>query len=256
MLYNLLNMTPENAAALEPQPAGMGEFSRIAGVFFEPTKTFADIAQRPSWIVPMILVILATMGFTVALSQHIGWERIIRQQDEASAQMRNMAAEQREQTVAMQMKLAPAIGYAGGLVGAPVFSIIVAAVLLGITAIMSAGLRFKQVFSVVVWAGLPRAISSILAIVVMFLKNPDEFNMKNPTAFNVGAFLDPNNVSKFVYTLATSLDLFTIWTLLLLATGLKAAAGKKLTFAGALVAVVAPWAVVVLVMAALAGIFG
>lgn len=233
----------------------MGEFSRIAGVFFEPAKTFADIAQRPSWIVPMILTILVTIGFTVALSQHIGWERIIRQQDEASARMRQLPAEQREQTVAMQMKLAPAIGYASGIVGVPIVSIVVAAVLLGITAIMSAGLRFKQVFAVVVYASLPRAISALLAIVVVFLKNPDEFNMSNPTAFNVGAFLDPNSVSKFMYTLATAIDLFTIWTLLLLAVGLRAAAGKKLTFAGALVAVVAPWAVVVLGTSALAGIF-
>jgi hypothetical protein len=43
-------MTPENAAAVDPQPAGMGEFSRIVGVFFEPKKSFADIAQRPTWI--------------------------------------------------------------------------------------------------------------------------------------------------------------------------------------------------------------
>src|ERR1035438_7102125 len=66
-----LNMTPENAAAVDPQPAGMGEFSRavdpqpagmgefsrIVGVFFEPKKTFADIALRPSWLIPMILLI-------------------------------------------------------------------------------------------------------------------------------------------------------------------------------------------------------
>jgi hypothetical protein len=68
--------------------------------------------------------------------------------------------------------------------------------------------------------------------------------------------MDPNSGSKFMYTLATSLDLFTIWTILLLATGLKAAAGKKLSFTGALVAVVTPWAVVVLAGSAVAGMFG
>jgi hypothetical protein len=132
---------------------------------------------------------------------------------------------------------------------------VVAAVLLGITAIMSAGLRFKQVFAVVAWGGLPRVISSILAVVVVFLKNPDEFNIRNPLAFNVGAFMDPNGSSKFMYALATSIDLFSIWTILLLATGLKAAAGKKLSFTGALVAVVTPWALLVLCTSALAGAF-
>jgi len=47
--------------------------------------------------------------------------------------------------------------------------------------------------------------------------------------------------------------LFVFWTIFLIATGLKAAAGKKLTFTGALMAVLLPWAVVVLGKAALAG---
>jgi hypothetical protein len=90
----------------------------------------------------------------------------------------------------------------------------------------------------------------------MFLKNPDDYNVQNPLAFNLGAFFDPNSGSKFVYSLASSLDLFVIWTILLMATGLKAAAGKKLTFTGAMVAVVAPWAIVVIGKAAIAGIAG
>ena len=40
-----------------------------------------------------------------------------------------------------------------------------------------------------------------------------------------------------------------------MATGLKAAAGKKLTFTGALIAVVAPWAIVILLRAAVSGVF-
>jgi len=250
-----LNMTPENAAAVQPEPAGMGEFSRIVGVFFEPAKTFGDIAQRPSWILPMILAILAGLGFAMAVGQRVGWERIVHQQMDASSRMQQMPAAQRDQTLALQVKIMPVTFYAGAVLGAPVVSVIVAAVLLGITAIMSAGLRFKQVFAAVVWSGLPRMIAAILTIVVIFLKNPDDFNLRNPLAFNPGAFMDPNSGSKFVYALATSLDLFTIWTLLLLATGLKAAAGKKLTFTGAFVAVFVPWAVVVLGGAAIAGAF-
>jgi hypothetical protein len=44
--------------------------------------------------------------------------------------------------------------------------------------------------------------------------------------------------------------------MLLIATGLKAAAGKKLSFGGAFFAVVLPWAVYVLCKSAMAGMFG
>ena len=98
-------------------------------------------------------------------------------------------------------------------------------------------------------------MSAILTVVVIFLKNPDDYNMQNPLAFNVGAFMDPTTSSKFLYSMASSLDLFAFWTIFLLATGLKAAAGKKLTFTGALVAVLLPWAALVLVKSAFAGVF-
>ena len=237
------------------QTAEMSEASRIPGIFFEPSKTFRDIAQRPSWFLPMVLAILAGIGFATALAQHVGWERVIHQQLEASSQFQQATADQREQAVALQMRFMPVEFYGGAVLGTPILYLIVAAVLLGMTALMAAELRFKQVFAVTVWAGLPRVISAILTITVLFLKNPDDFNLRNPTAFNVGAFMDPTGGSTFLYTLATSLDLFTIWTIILLAKGLKAAAGKKLSFTGALVAVVAPWIFLVLCGAMLVSAF-
>jgi hypothetical protein len=134
--------------------------------------------------------------------------------------------------------------------------VISAAIVLGIASgLMSAGVKFKQVFAIVCYAGLPLVLKHALAIVVMFLKSPDEFNLLNPLAFNPAAFMDPINTAKFLYTMAMSLDLFTIWGILLTATGLKAAAGKRLSFGGALFAVVLPWAVLVLIGATLAGMF-
>jgi hypothetical protein len=234
----------------------MGEFSRIVGVFFEPTKTFKDIAERPTWIVPMILVILAVIGVTTVMSQRIGWDRILRHQMETSSRAQQMSAEQREQQLAISEKFASVGAYVGALIGVPVADLIIAAVLLGIAGgLMGGGMRFKQVFAVVCYSGLPGIVSAILTVVVIFLKNPDDFNVQNPLAFNLGAFMDPNTASKFVYSLATSLDLLVFWMILLIATGLKAAAGKKLTFTGALMAVLLPWAVWVLGKAAVAGAF-
>jgi Yip1 domain len=143
-------MTPETVATIEPQPARMGELSRLAGIFFEPKATFTEIAQRPTWIVPMMLVMLSIIGVTTTIAQRIGWERIIRHQNETSSRVQQMPAEQREQALAMQMKLAPVIGYAGPIIGVPIVDVVIAAVLFGIAGgIMSGGMRFKQVFAVV-----------------------------------------------------------------------------------------------------------
>ena len=249
-------MTPESVTAFEPQPQPMSEIARITGVFFEPKKTFEDIAQRPKWLTPLILIIVAALSVTVLFSQHVGWERFFRQQMETNTRMQQLTPEQKEQTLQLQMKFAPIGGGAAIVVGIPIYYLVASAVLLGIVAgIMSAPVKFKQVYAVMCYSSLTGVLSSILTIVVMFLKNPDQFNLQNPLAFNPAAFMDPVSTPKFTYSLASSLDLFSLWTILLIATGLRAAAGKKLSFGGALFAVILPWAVYVLGKSALAGAF-
>ncbi|HLH16442.1 MAG TPA: Yip1 family protein [Bryobacteraceae bacterium] len=247
-------MTPESAPPPEPTEQGMGAFARITGVFFEPGKTFQDIGRRPTFLVPLLVIIAFTIGFTFLMGQHIGWENIARQGMENSSRAAQMTPEQKAQGIAMGAKIGAFMGYAMVVI-IPVMYAIMAAVLLGMTAMMSAGLRFKQVYAVVVYSGLPGILYAILGCVVMFLKKPEDFNVNNPLMFNIGAYLDPQTTSKFLYSLATSMDLFTFWMIALVAIGLKAAAGKRLSSGGAFTAVVAPWAVYVLAKSALAGLF-
>ena len=253
-------MTPENAPAVEPEPAGMGEFSRLSGVFFEPTKTFTDIAERPRWFVPLLLIILATVAFYVTYGQHVGWQTFVQDMVDNNArmqqQMQNLSPEQRQQSLAMQQKIYPVMYYVGPVFGTPIMYLISSAILLGIASgIMSAGVKFKQIFAIECYAGLTGIVAKLLGIVVIFLKAPDQFNLMNPLAFNPAAFMDQKTASKFIYTLATGIDLFVIWALILTAVGLKAAAGKKLSTAGAATAVILPYALLLLLGATVAGAF-
>jgi hypothetical protein len=112
------------------------------------------------------------------------------------------------------------------------------------------------VFAVICFAGLPMVVKHLLSIVVVFLKNPDDFNVQNPLAFNFAAFMDPVTANKFAYTFALSFDLFAIWVMILTAIGLSAATGKKkLSFGGALFAVAVPWVVFVTFGASMAAMF-
>jgi hypothetical protein len=251
-------VTPENLPLAPAAPPAMSEVSRLGGVLFEPGKTFQDVGERPRWLVPLLLVILSAVVYNYCFGQHVGWDRFFRQQLETNRtlqrQMSNMAPEQRERTIQMQARFAN-IGYtAGAVVLTPLMFLIIAGVLMGITSILSAGLRFKVIFAIVCYASLPGVIKQILATVVMFLKNPDDFNYANPLVFNLAAFLDPLATSKFLYTLASAVDVFVIWGVVLLAIGLSAAS-KRLSFGSALAAVAVPWIGLVLIGASVAGIF-
>src|SRR6516162_2911201 len=106
-------MTPEQLNASEPEPKGMGEASRLTGVFFEPSKTFEDIAARPGFWVPLILIIVVAIAYLALFAQHVGWERMIRHQFEISSRAQQMTPDQREQAISMQLRFAPIFGYVG-----------------------------------------------------------------------------------------------------------------------------------------------
>jgi hypothetical protein len=248
-------MQPENTA-IEPRQAGMSEIARITGVFFEPKKAFADIAARPRWIPPLVVILLVSMVLMVVYTQRGGWRVMMEQQMAASSRTSQMTPEQREQGIEMGVKYASLAVYITPIL-IPVTFLIIAGVLMGIAALLlSAPVRFSQVFSIVCYANVAGAIKGVLVLVVLLMKNITDFDLNNPLMFNPGYFMDPKESNKFLYSLATSFDLFSLWVMFLIAVGLKAAAGKRLSFGGAFFAVFLPWAVYVLGAAALKGLTG
>ena len=249
-------MTPEIVPDEVPQPKGLSEGSRLTGVFFEPAKTFEDIAARPNFWPPLILIMVVALVYMVLYGQHVGWERMIRHQTETSSRAAQLSPEQRETQIQMGAKFAPIFGYVGVLVGVPLVTLIWSGVLLGIVkGMMSAPVRLKQTYAILWYSSMPGVLMALLSIAVMFMKPPDDFNVQNPLVFNPGAFLDQTTTSKFVYSLASAIDLFTIWKLVLIGIGLKAAGGRALSMGGAMTAAFLPWVIWILCAASLAGIF-
>jgi hypothetical protein len=248
-------MSPDVAPQLETEPKPMNEFSRILGVFFEPKRTFDDIAERPRWLVPLVLAILAGAAYIYAFGAHVGWVPYIHRLLDANAQMQRLPADQRQRIFDGYVRFASVGGMVNVAIAIPVMYLIGAGLALGIIkGLLGVPIRFKQAFCVFCYAGLPNLIARALAIVVLFLKNPEDIDLQNPFMSNFGAMMDPDKSSKFLYSLASSMDLFSFWILLLAAAGLKAAGGKKLSFGGALFAVVLPWAVWVLIRGGLASL--
>jgi hypothetical protein len=231
----------------------MNEWSRLLGVFFEPGKTFADIAERPRWLVPLLIGILSAVLLIYLFNRHVGWESSLQRAMDNNRFVQQLPPDQRQIAFDRQLRLMPVFSYLGAFLGFPITLLLAAGLATGIIrGLLGTPIRFVQAFAAVAYAFLPRVIYAGLSISVMFLKPPDEFDLQNAFASNPGAFMDPQKSSKFLYTVASQLDVFSIWVILLMAVGLKAAGGKRLSFGGALFAVVLPWAVYVLVRGGLA----
>jgi hypothetical protein len=238
-----------------PEAAGpINHFARIIGVFFSPKATFEDIVRRPSWILPVILMTVLGIGVAFVMNQKVDWRDVASKRIEESPRSANLSAEQKEQQVAMSAKVSPPVAYAFGALGPILAVLIVAALmLLAYNVIGGANASFSAALGVVSHAFVVTLLSSLLFILILYLKAPGTVDLDNPVATNLGAFL-PESTPKVLMSLGKSIDIFSIWMLLLIAMGFTAVNPKKLKGKSLSIAI-SVWAVYVAIKMGGAWIF-
>ena len=245
-------MSAEVASGTRAVPPPMSEGARLVGIFFEPKKAFTDIAQRPRWIVPTLIAIVFSVIYLYAFNTHIGWEPYLHRLLDNNERMSQLPAEQRQNIFNLYLRFLPLYTYVIAVVFIPLAYVIGGGVALGmVKLLMGVPLRFKQVFAVFAYASLVRVIYSVLSTIVVYVtKNGDSLDPQNAFFSNPAVLIDQTK-SPFLYQVASNADIFVIWVLLLIAVGLKAAGGKRLSFGGAFFAVLFPFLVYVLLRGAL-----
>jgi len=226
---------------------------RLVNVFIDPKPAFADIAARPRWWVPMVLIALCFLGYALVFSSHVGWDHTIRQQFESEKRTETLSPEQRERELEARLKFGPPFGTAMMVVVQPVMMLITAgALLLVFNVLMGAAAKFKQVLAVAAYASLPALLALGGGLLVMFLKDPSDFDLQNPAGYNLGFYLDPKPA--WLHSLGACIDVFAFWGILLLATGMAAVTKKR--WSSALTGVLIPWGVFVILRVGAAAISG
>jgi len=133
--------------------------------------------------------------------------------------------------------------------------LVVAAIFLGVfNGICGTKLNFKTSMGIVSHSYVPGVIGALLGIVIIALKDPSTVDLQNIVASNAGAFLS-SDAPRWQVALLGAFDLFSFWSIVLLAIGYSAAAPKKLPFGRALIWVLSVWVVFVLVKVGLTAAF-
>jgi hypothetical protein len=208
--------------------------ARVIGVFFSPHPTFADIARRPSWIVPVVMLSIISTGICLMLAQKVNWENVAAKRIDQGPQAEQLKPEERQQRIALGVKISRIALYVAGPAGNLIAVAFFAAIFLGAFNLFAgAGVRYGTAMGIVSHAFVPTFISGILGIVVLAVKTPDTLDPEHLLATNLGEFLS-GDAPKWLVKAAASVDIFVIWILALIAIGFAAAAPKKVSTAKAM----------------------
>jgi hypothetical protein len=232
---------PSVVPAATPAPLSQG--ARIVDTFIAPSKTFTDLRRSAQWWLPFLLATIVGWALVYVAEQKIGTEKMF----ENSLQARPKAEAQYEKATPEQRQAQVKITGIAYYIAIPLITLIIWLVMSGLQFgtlkfVADANISYSQTLAVIVYAGLPMILRNVLAIVsVLAGVNPDGFTLNNPVATNPAYFMNPAE-NPFWYFIASQVDVFLLWALVLTAIGF-ATTGKVKT--GTSFAIVIAWWVVI-----------
>lgn len=244
------------AAPLPPtEEKPLSEAERVVDTFIAPTKTFTDLRRSSNWLVPWLLMAITSVALVAVVDKKIGMQKVVDNQfalmPKIAEQIDKLPAEKRSDAISSAVSRTRFMSYAYPVTILIVLSII-AAVLLGTFNFgLATELKFNQCLAICMYASLPGIIKGLLAILTIYLGGGESFTFQNPVLSNLSAFVDPS--SHFLYAIATSLDFFAIWMMILTGIGLSCLSRVKLSIC--LGIVFGWWAVLVLGGASISAAF-
>ena len=236
------------AATAVPEQPRLSEGQRLAYAFTAPGRLFSDVKQNRSWWAPLIVVTLVSIVFVVAIEKRVGWQQtainMMSVDPKQAERFEQMPAEQRAGAYAMVGNFMRYTSYAS-----PVFTLVFAAIIGGILlALFNFGMgaqhSFKYAFAASIYAFMPPGCArAVLGALTLFAgADPEGFMLDAPVASNLGILVSRTD-SPALYVLLSSIDVLTIWMIILL--GIAFSTGTRLKRGTAIATVFGAYGVIV-----------
>jgi Yip1 domain len=205
-------------------PAPLSQGARIIDTFIAPSKTFTDLRRSASWWAPWLVISVISIIFILAIAKQVGFEQVnrntIAQSPRQAEQFDKLPPDQQAARLRIGSKFIAVFGYAS-----PAFILLYCligslVVWLVFKLALGAETSFSQAYAIMMYSWLPGIFGAILATISLFAgANPEGFDINNPAGTNLAYYLDAATTGKFLRSLASALDVFTIWTIVLVGIG-------------------------------------
>jgi Flp pilus assembly protein TadB len=248
------HLNPKDGPETASEPPSLSFFDRLLGVYIEPKKTFEDIGRKQSWfgIFAVVGVLAIASWYIMAIRMDTATfmeksQQASRRSAQSQAALTDQQKEAQERVVNIVRRyvMPPGTG-----VMVLVAYLAIAGAFLLLFVILGAGLTFRKTLAVTCWAMAPPSIvASIIAIAIVWVKDPEKMEIEpiSNVISNLGILVQDRKAQPALYSLLSSIDVFSAWTIALLTIGFVAVSDRKLSTGKALMGTLVLWAIWVLV---------
>lgn len=198
----------------------MSAVNNVLDTFSAPARAFPEVAAKRRFFVPLLVLTVCMTGVAMLTIPRMDFETMMSRQLDATGITAQMTPHDRDETVQRMVKLSKVGGYASS-VFMPAILVLVTAFASWLGLIVAGGKPgFKETFCVASFAWLPMALKSVLTVpAVLHSARLDPQQASRLLPSNLAALL-PRGASPSAVSLASSVDLFSLWMLVLLVIGL------------------------------------
>lgn len=224
-------MTEPHETPFPPPTAARGGRSmgrNFADVVMEPSATFEDVAERPRWFVPLLVIVVASVIVSIFLSP-------VQLEVQKLQAMEKFSGEQLEAAlrgIERFGRFAPLIT----VIVTPLFLAIFAFLFWGFGLVSGAkNSEFAVAFVSMVYLGTIQVLLQVAQIVVVQIKGVETVAREGLPLFGLSMFMERGDLPLLVWTFIVGINFFSIWYAIVLGIAgvhaLKMSRGAAATFA-------------------------
>ena len=226
---------------------------RLIGVLISPGKTFRSIAERPTWVVALVVLVLLGAAAGYLIVQKLDMAEVI------SQSMGDRGRQATDEEIERATEMFERFGWLGALVGttvvAPLGFLVFALVFWVVFKLQGGEFSYQTSLSVTLHSLMPTAVLSLLSLPVIYSRGTIGLEeSQRGVLFSNLAPLAPEEAGTALTALMASIDLFTIWSLVLLTIGYSIVGRVSKTSAGFTVVIL--WIVYVVAKVGLMSVRG
>jgi hypothetical protein len=233
-------------------------FGRLLGALVSPGKTFRSIAERPTWGVALVALLLVGTLSGVLANKKIDpndMREMIEQRMEKQGGGQKPSAAQLDQAAGMAQKWGSIVVWLAPIFSAAAYLIMALLFWAAFRFVAASSLTYKTSFSVLLHAFMPWLIAGLLTLPVILSREHIGVQeaQQGLLASNLSAFA-PEGAGGALKSLLGSLDFFSLWTVVLLILGYRTAAKASTASSATIILVV--WLLYVGIKVGLGAAFG
>jgi hypothetical protein len=211
----------------------MNSFSLLQALIFEPKKAFAEIAERPRFLLPLMLLVVTSAGIVFWYYQVVDLEWMMDRQLRTSSftsQLTDAQIETQVRAASGNRGMQAAVATVATALVLVLIQLLYAAYLLLAAKVTNVQRGYRQWFALLCWTSIPAVFAAIPSAIVLMTTTTTQIDQGDLQPLSLNSLFFHRTFEQPGYALLTGINVLSLIGMYLLVLGVRTWSGRSWLF--------------------------